>query len=121
MINRQICQSVVSDLKYQLSCVSIVNNHEESAKKSLEESLKAIDYDAVKREKEFAFNKALTEKDYKSVLRLFNEKGLAAYVGNFLGVVQKEYQRKVINLLQGSCRNDIIKALAPYLPSEVPR
>lgn len=120
MINGQICQSVVSEIKYQLSRISIVNNHEESAKKSLNEGLKAIDYDAVKREKECAFNKALADKDYKSVLRLFNEKGLAASVGCFLGVVNKDYQRKVINLLQGSCRNDIIKALVPYLPPEVP-
>ena len=51
---------------------------------------------------------------------IFIMKGLAASVGCFLGVVNKDYQRKVINLLQGSCRNDIIKALVPYLPPEVP-
>ena len=67
------------------------------------------------------FYNALNSNDYKEVLRIFNEKGIAASIGIKLGVDNREYQRKVINLLRGACHDEIVRALAGYLPCDIPR
>lgn len=120
MINRQICQSVVAEIKYRLSCIEISKSNEDDSKTSLQTGLNSIDYDAIKQEKENIFNWALNNKDYKGILRLFNEKGVAAEVGRLLGVENSEYQRKVINLLKGECHDELVAAMRLYLPNEIP-
>ena len=74
-----------------------------------------------KNQKEPIFRDALNNRDYRAILRVFNEKGVAASVGDKLGVDKREYQGKVINLLRGDCRDEIVNALAGYLPNEIPR
>ena len=63
----------------------------------------------------------MDNKDYTEVLKVFNEKGIAATVGDKLGVDKREYQRKVINLIRGTCHDEIVDALSGYLPAEIPR
>ena len=121
MIERQICQSVVSEIKYQLSCIEIEKKNETEAKSTLKKSLDAINYDDIKNQMEPLFYNALNSNDYKEVLRIFNEKGIAASIGIKLGVDNREYQRKVINLLRGACHDEIVRALAGYLPCDIPR
>ena len=67
------------------------------------------------------FREALNNRDYRGVLKIFNEKGVAASVGDKLGIDKREYQGKVINLLRGACRDEIINAIEGYLPNEIPR
>ena len=121
MINKQICQCVVYEIKYQLSCIDISNKNDAEAKLSLQDGLNGIDYEAIKRQKEAEFLNALNSCDYSEVLKAFNEKGIVAEIGSILGVDKREYQKKVINLLYGDYRNEIAKALEGYLPSEIPR
>lgn len=121
LLNRQICQSVVSEIKFQLSCIEIDNKNESEARKSLDSGLKNICYDSIRHEKESVFEKALNDKDYKGVLKVFNEKGLAATIGTQLGIENKQYQKKVIALFKEDKHNQIVAALAPYLPPEILR
>lgn len=67
------------------------------------------------------FKDALNNKDYKAVLRAFNEKEIAKSIGKMLGVENNEYQQKVVNLLRGDCHDGIVTALVSYLPVEIPR
>ena len=121
MINRQICQSVVSEIKYQLSCIEISTKKDNDAKESLESGLDAIKYEQIKSNKEIIFNHAYESNDYKEILKCFNEKGVSAEIGKYLGLDNKKYQEKVINLLYGECKIEIIKALEEYLPKDIPR
>lgn len=120
MIERQLCQNVVADIKYRLSCIEIEMKCEEKAKHTLQLGLDSIKYDEIRSEKEEKFRKALDNRDYKSILRVFNEKGLAKEVGAYLGIKKEDYQRKVINLLNGDSYEEIIRILNAYLPCEIP-
>ena len=120
-INGQICGSVVSEIKYRLSSAEISKDNEEKAKESLESALNSIDYEQIKSTQEQKFKQVLAEKDYNKVLQVFNQKSLSQSVGHFLGVDNKQYCSKVINLLQGIKHDEIVEALSPYLPTEIPR
>ena len=120
-INGQICGSVVSEIKYRLSSAEISKDNEEKAKESLESALNSIDYEQIKSTQEQKFKQVLAEKDYNKVLQVFNQKSLSQSVGHFLGVDNKQYCSKVINLLQGIKHDEIVAALSPYLPTEIPR
>ncbi|MBK6087413.1 DUF4435 domain-containing protein [Ruminococcus difficilis] len=120
-INGQICESVVSEIKYRLSSAEISKVDENKAKESLETVLSSIDYDQIKTTQETKFQQVLDEGDYTNVLRVFNQKSLSKSIGHFLGVDNRQYCEKVINLLQGIKHDEIVSALSPYLPTEIPR
>ena len=121
LIERQICQCVVAELKYRLSCIEIQKKNESDAKNSLQSGLDALKYDDIRSQKEVIFRNALSGNDYKTVLRVFNEKEIASSIGTILGIDKKEYQGKVINLIKGNCHDEIVNALNGYLPMEIPR
>lgn len=120
-IERQICQSVVAHLKYQLSSVKLSTKNEEEAKSSLDEAISKIDYGQTKAEQESKFNDVLASDDYKKVLKVFNEKSLSTSIGHFFGLIDKMYCGTVIALLNGGKHDDVVAAISPYLPSEIPR
>lgn len=120
-IDRQICQSVVAHLKYQLTAIELSKKNDDEAKSSLDAALHAVDYEKTKAEQEAKFKEALSEDDYAKVLRVFNEKGLISSTGHFLGVVDKEYCNRVLALLNGKLHGEISDAISGYLPPEIPR
>ena len=120
-IDRQICQSVVAHLKYQLTAIELSKKDDDEAKNSLNTALQNIDYEKTKAEEESKFRGALCEDDYAKVLSVFNEKGLTSSIGHFLGLVDKEYCKSILALLNGKMRNEISDAISTYLPPEIPR
>lgn len=120
-INGQICESVVAEIKYRLSSAEISKTDETKAKESLESVLSSIDYDQIKSEQEQKFQQVLNNGNYKEVLKAFNKKDLSKCIGHFLGIDNKYYCSKVISLLRGSKHDEIVAALSPYLPTEIPR
>ena len=120
-INKQICQSVVAQIKYKLACAEISKKNESEAKGSLEAALSDINYDQIKSDQEEKFQSALSKQNYTDVIRVFNEKGLVKSIGHFFGLENAEFCSTVIALLQGPKRTDIIEALLPYLPTEISR
>jgi len=118
-INRQILESTVSELKYQLSIVDIPKDDENFAKQKLINLQKDVDFDKIKAEQEKKFNDVLGSKDYKQVLSVFNLKGLAKSIGRYFEYQNKEYCNFVIRLLQGEKAKDVINAITPYLPKEI--
>ena len=120
-INGQICESVVAEIKYRLSSAEISKTDEAKAKESLESVLSSIDYDQIKSEQEQKFQQVLNSGNYKEVLKVYNKKDLSKCIGHFLGIDNKYYCSKVISLLRGSKHDEIVAALSPYLPTEIPR
>ena len=111
----------MSEIKYRLSSAEISKVDENKAKESLETVLSSIDYDQIKSTQETKFQQVLDEGDYTKVLRVYNQKNLSKSIGHFLGVDNRQYCEKVINLLQGIKHDEIVSALSPYLPTEIPR
>jgi hypothetical protein len=120
-IQKQICQSVVANLKYQLSSAELSKKSEEDAKNSLDNIIASLDYDKTKAEQESKFREALDSNDYKRVLRVFNEKAIVTSIGHCFGIENKQYCSIVLALLRGGKREEIVTALLPYLPDDIPR
>ena len=119
-INAQVCESVVAELKYQLSVASISKRSEEEAKNTLNNLIENIKYDTIKAEQENKFNSVLENKDYKEVLKVFNCKSLSTSTGRFFDLDNKAYRDFVLRQIKGSRSQEIITALIPYLPTEIP-
>lgn len=120
-IDKQICQAVVANLKYQLSCADISKKNEAEAKSSLNAVLSSIDYDKTKAAEEGKFQDALSHNDYRSVLKVFNEKSVTKKIGEILGLQNTVYCQIVIQLLHGDQHDAIVATLLPYFPREIPR
>ena len=119
-IYRQICESVVSEMKYKLTTMSISNKSEEDAKLTMENAIKQISYDVIKSEQEKKFQEALNSGEYKNVLKVFNCKSLSTSTGHFFGFDNKAYRDFIIRKLNDEQAQDIINAIIPYLPEEIP-
>ncbi|QNE69118.1 DUF4435 domain-containing protein [Fusobacterium hwasookii] len=119
-INKQICEAIVSELKFELSTVPISEKSEEEAKKTLDKAIKEISYDNIKIKQTEKFNKILDSHVYKDILKVFNCKSLSMSIGHFLGINNKEYQNFILRQIKGEKANDIINAIIPYLPKDIP-
>lgn len=120
-INSQICEAVVSEIKYQFTIIPISNKKEDDAKNSLEKALKEISYDKIKEEREKIYKDILKTKDYKEILKVFNCKTLSKSIGHFFCIDDKEYKEFVIRQLMGPKAKEIINAILLYLPKEIPQ
>ena len=119
-IHSQVCEAVVAELKYQLSVASISKKNEEEARSTLNNLIENIKYDTVKTEQENKFNSVLENKVYKDVLKVFNCKSLSTSTGHFFDLDNKAYRDFVLRQIKGARSHEIINALIPYLPSEIP-
>ena len=120
-IEKQICKSVVADLKYQLSSIELSQQNDDEAKASLDTALQGINYQTTKSKQAEKFHEALQKDVYAGVLRVFNEKSLIKSIGCFFGLKNDEYCNTILNLLNGKLHNEIIEAVSKYVPTEIPR
>lgn len=120
-IDKQVCQSVVENLKYQLASIELSKKSDDEAKSSIDAAIRSINYENTKFEQEAKFRKSLDEADYAGILRVFNEKGLSNSIGRFFGLDNKFYRNMVLALLNGKMHSEIVAALVKYLPTEIPR
>lgn len=119
-IQGQTCQSVVAQIKYKLNSAEISKKNEAEARTSLNAALAAIDYEAIKAVEESRFEVAKNG-SYADVIKVFNEKNTAKSVGRFFGLSNDVYCATIVSLIKGTKKKEIIAALAPYLPTEIPR
>lgn len=114
-IDSQVCQAVVSEIKYCLSSIEIDKKNEANAKATLNQGLSGIDYEAIKREIENRFNAVVNSGDYKKVIRTFNEKGLAKSIGHFMGIQDRDYCPMAVGMLRNGVLN-VEELIGQYLP-----
>ena len=120
-LNKQILKSVVSEIKYKLTCSEISTRNEEEANASLDNLLSSVEFETIKDNHQSKFEVPLDEKNYSEIIKVFNEKGIANSIGNYMGIINGDYCDTVISLMQKKEREDLIKAIIPYLPPEIPR
>ena len=119
-IPKQMCQSVVAQIKYKLNSAEISKKNEAEAKASLDAAFAAIDYETIKAAEQARFE-AAKDGSYADVIRVFNEKNIAKSIGRFFGLTNDAYCSTISALIKGNKKAEIIAALAPYLPPEIPR
>lgn len=119
-INKQICEAIVSELKFKLNTASISKVNEEKAKETLDEAFKEISYDNIKTKQTEKFNKILDSHVYKDILKVFNCKSLSMSIGHFFDIDNKTYKDFIIRQIRGKSVKNIINAIIPYLPKDIP-
>lgn len=120
-VNHQICDAVISELKYRLSTADIVGKNEEEVKRSLSDVYSGIVFEDVKASKESVFNESLASNDYAKVLEVFNYKTMSKSIGHFFDLKDSEYCDFVIRQLNGSKAEEIKASIVEYLPPEIAR
>lgn len=119
-LNKQICESVVAEIKYKLACAEISKKNNDEAKASLQTALDSIDFDAIYQTQETAFQEVLNRADYKEVLKHFNQKSISKTIGQYFGIANSAYRDMIIAMLRGNKHKEIVTAIKPYLPVEIP-
>jgi hypothetical protein len=120
-LNNQICQSVVAQIKYMLTCANISCKNDSEAKQSLATTFASIDYNKISNSESNKFQQALTNRIYKDIIRIFNEKGIAKSIGHIFNIDNAAYCNTIINLLNTDRHDEIVNALLPYFPQDIPR
>jgi len=120
-INRQICEAIISELKFKLTTATISKKNEEEARETLNKIFEEVSYDEVKVQQQEKFNNILVSKIYKDVLAVFNSKTLSTSTGHFFELDNKSYRDFIVRQVKGKRALDIINAITPYLPEEIPR
>lgn len=120
-INQQICESVVSELKYRLSVANLSKKNENEAVNALNILFESISYEAIRSEHEEKFNSVCASKDYKKVLKVFNCKSLSTSAGHFFGLDNRGYCDFIIRQLGTDIAQQVIDAIGLYLPDEILR
>jgi ABC-type lipoprotein export system ATPase subunit len=118
-IESQKMNAVIAEIKFKLSTYDIPKD-ECSAKKALDDLPAALEFDNVKKKISAKFDDILASRDYKNVLAIFNEKGLAKSIGHFFQIKDKDYCELVVRLCKREKSQKIISALLQYLPHEIP-
>ena len=67
------------------------------------------------------FEAALHSNDYAQILKVFNEKTIARSIGNFFGFNNNSYCKTIISLMKGEYHDELVEAMALYLPEEIER
>ena len=119
-IPKQMCQSVVAQIKYKLNSTEISKKNEAEAKDSLDAAFASISYETIKEAEQARFDSAKNG-SYADVIRVFNEKNIAKSIGRFFGLANDAYCSTIAALIKGNKKAEIVAALAPYLPPEIPR
>lgn len=120
-IDKQICEAIVSEMKFKLTTAAISKKSEKKAKETLEKVFKEISYEKMKIEQEQKFKQVLDSKIYKDVLKVFNCKSLSTSTGHFFELDNKAYRDFIIRQVKKERASDIIDAIVLYLPNEIPR
>ena len=113
-IENQISMRVASEIKYQLNCFNDKACGKDGLKGALSTLSNEIDVDSIYEENEMLFNNAVSNKDYLSILKLYNRKSLASQISSHLGLAHGELSELVVRLANGQ-EGDLIKqALKRY-------
>lgn len=119
-IEKQICESIVSDIKFKLSTIDLSAKNEEKIKAHLESEFKNISYDEIKTKHMEEFNQILDSKIYCDVLKVFNCKSLSTSIGHYFNLANKNYRDFILRQIKGKRSTEIIDAIIPYLPKDIP-
>lgn len=116
-IQSQVNKCVVAEIKYKLSTTDI---NEMNIKDSLKNIINDINIEQIYQDKFSVFNKLLESENYKEILKIFNEKGLAKSIGHFFGIINDRYIEIVIFILRKTKHEEIVKIFQDYIPDNIP-
>ncbi len=112
-IHSQVKKNVVSQIKYELSLVEI---SEYNTKESFTDAIRNINTDSIYEKSLSLYKDALQSNNYKKVLEMFNEKGLAKSIGHYLSLNDNDYLSTVIDILRNKEQKKVFEIFENYIP-----
>ncbi|MDU2643780.1 MAG: DUF4435 domain-containing protein [Negativicoccus succinicivorans] len=112
-IRSQVKKNVVSQIKYELSMVEI---SEINTKESFTNAIENINFDRIYEDTLNSYEEAMSSNDYKKVLEIFNEKGLAKSIGHHLSIKDNDYLNTVISILRNKEQTEVLEIFKNYIP-----
>lgn len=121
-MEKQINNFLISEMKFKLSEIDVdfISEGREYADSKLKEQVDNIVEECFNNEIENKFKKLLENKDYKEILKVFNSKGLSNSIGCYFNLKNDGYKNFIIRQLSTDHAGQIVDALRPYLPEEIP-
>lgn len=113
-IHRQVNKNAVSQIKHELSRAEI---SEINTKESFTIAIENIVVDSIYEDTLNSYEEALLSNDYKKVLEIFNEKGLAKSIGHHLSIKDNDYLNTVISILRSKDQKEVFEIFKSYVPS----
>lgn len=87
-----------------------------NTKESLTNAVGNINTDNIYEDTLNSYKQALLSNDYKKVLEMFNEKGLAKSIGHYLGFQNNDYLNTVISILRNKEQTEVLEIFKNYIP-----
>ena len=112
-IRSQVNKNVVSQIKHELSMAEI---SEINTKDSFTNAIESINAESIYEETLNSYEEALTSNNYKKVLEMFNEKGLAKSIGHHLSLKDNDYLNTVISILRNKEQEEVFGIFKNYVP-----
>ncbi len=114
-MNGQILRAVISEIKYKLSIVNL-SPKVDDIKNKLDHTIKeTIGYDELYQEKSELFNNALKDKNYKAILKIFNNKKLGECIGRYWGLHNDKFFDYILrNAANGELADEFLDAISLY-------
>ena len=106
----------VKEIRHRLSRFSSGGQQVDKIEEDLNKMVSDIDINAIYSQAESNITDIIARKDYKSMIKFYNNKGLCGQVGGIIGF-KKPYPQIILDLLKGENREKIVTALKEYLPS----
>lgn len=105
----------VKEVRHMLKGFNSVGQSVDVIRNDLNNCLTSIDIADIYKKSESAIDEILSNKDYKGMILMFNNKGLCKQAGGKIGF-KKPYPQVIIDLLKGEKREEIVNGLKEYLP-----
>jgi len=119
-LDAQIYNATIAEAKHQLSIYDISGKTAEESHDKLVRIPDRVDISRIREQKTEGYKQALDSKDLRTILSVFNQKGLSGAIGSQFGISSKGYPDLVLRLLKSGTAEDIIRAVTSYLPTEIP-
>lgn len=105
----------VKEIRHALNSFSSMGKNEKDLNNDLNSMISNIDVHAIYDKAEKIISCIIAQKDYKSLIMYYNNKGLCQQVGGIIGF-RKPYPQVILDLLKGDKRDEIIESIKGYLP-----
>lgn len=114
----QLTAMCVKEIRHKLQCYTKPQENSLEALKHQMELLKnSIDVELIYQNRKREINQIIENKDYASLLRIYNRKSLHERVSPILKLSAKEYPNLILRLLKTDKKDAIVQALKEYTPN----
>jgi energy-coupling factor transporter ATP-binding protein EcfA2 len=113
-LDTQVSLMVSSEIKYLLSKFEENGKSKSDVNQKLQDIVNKIEVSEIYNKINQIFIDILKNKDYNSLLSIYNRKSLSAQVSREIGLANNSLPETVMRLARGKCKSQIRDALKPY-------